>query len=63
EWEVQIPANTTATVAVPTSDAASVRESNRPLSQAEGIEVVGFQDGAVVLHVGSGTFRFRSVLP
>lgn len=63
EWEVQIPANTTATVYVPTSNADSVRESGRSLSAAQGVERTGHVDGAVVLTLGSGTYRFRSALP
>ena len=63
EWEIEVPANTTATVVVPTGDAESVRESGRPLSQAEGVVVAGTEPDAVRLRVGSGSYRFRSVLP
>ncbi len=63
EWEIEIPANTTATVVVPTGRIESVRESGRPLSQAEGVVVAGTEPDAVILHVGSGSYRFQSVLP
>jgi len=60
---VTIPANTTATVYLPTSDAASVREGKRPAMQAPGVRLVGMQDGNVILEVGSGTYKFTARVP
>ena len=62
ELEVQIPANTTATLVLPTSDAKSVRESGKPITQTEGVKETGVQNGAVVLALGSGTYKFRADL-
>jgi alpha-L-rhamnosidase len=56
--DVTIPANTTAVIHLPAADAASVTESDRPLSDAEGVEVVGAENNRVRLQVGSGTYRF-----
>ena len=61
--EVTIPANTTATVYVPTKDAAGVTESGMPAAKAEGVKFLRMQDNAVVHAVGSGTYRFQSTLP
>ncbi|MFM9024326.1 MAG: family 78 glycoside hydrolase catalytic domain [Planctomycetaceae bacterium] len=57
--DVEIPANTTALVHVPARAVAHVTEGGRPLGAGTaGVRVVGVEDGAVVLDVGSGTYRF-----
>jgi alpha-L-rhamnosidase len=58
---VVIPANATATAWVPTSDAASVRESGRPVASAEGVRVLQAEPGWLVCAVGSGDYRFESI--
>ncbi len=73
---VTIPANTTATVYVPTKDADSVMEGRKHASQAQGVRFIGMQDGkgsqtqndafggpTAVYEVGSGTYHFISPLP
>jgi alpha-L-rhamnosidase len=69
EWEaerdrfklaVTIPANATATVSVPTADPASVTESGTPARQAEGVRLVGAEDGYAVYEVGSGKYAFEA---
>ena len=59
---VTIPPNTTATVYVPTNDAAAVMESGSKISQSKGIELVRFEKGRAVYHVESGSFSFQSIL-
>ena len=61
--DVTIPANTTATVYVPAREAASVTESGRPASEAAGVSRIGARPGYVLFAVGSGSYRFGSVLP
>ena len=63
ELEVQIPANTAATLVLPTSDADSVRESGKPLADASGIEIAGKDAETMTLKLGSGIYRFRTALP
>ena len=63
DLEVHIPANTTATLVLPTSDAQSVRESGKPLAEASGIKTTGVKAGTVVLELDSGVYRFRANLP
>ena len=58
---VGIPANTSATVYVPTKDAASVRESGKPIAQAEGVTFLRMEPGAAVFTVESGRYQFSSV--
>jgi alpha-L-rhamnosidase len=61
--DVTIPANTTATVFVPAKQAAGVTESGQPAAQAEGVKFQRMDNNAAVYAVGSGTYRFHSVLP
>lgn len=57
---VTVPANTTATVYVPTSDAAKVTESGKPVATAIGVKFVRSEAGAAVYEVGSGTYGFAA---
>lgn len=63
DWEVAIPANTTALVFVPARDLATIREGNRPVEEAEGIKLLRQDPDAVVLQVESGDYRFQAMLP
>ena len=60
ELTVVIPANTTATVCVPATDAAGVTESGRPASQAVGVKFLRAADGLAEFEVGSGTYKFAA---
>jgi alpha-L-rhamnosidase len=58
--QVEVPANTTATVYLPARAAANVTESGQPASQAEGVEFLKMEDGAAVFAVQSGRYAFAS---
>jgi len=58
--EVVVPANTTATVCVPSKDTASITESGKPVEQAEGVKFLRQENDKVVFEVGSGTYKFAS---
>jgi len=58
-----IPANTTATLYVPTKDADSVTESEKPAAQAEGVEFLRIENNTAVYALVSGNYRFQSKLP
>ena len=58
--ELTVPANATATVRVPASDAASVHEGGTAAAAAPGVTVMSAGAGFVELSVGSGTYRFTS---
>jgi alpha-L-rhamnosidase len=57
---VVIPANTTATVYIPAQDASDVMESDRPVSEADGVEFLRQENDQAVFAVGSGTYDFTS---
>jgi alpha-L-rhamnosidase len=60
---VSIPANTTATVHVPASDGGTILEGGKRLNDAAGVEFRGMEEGAAIVRVLSGTYRFASTLP
>ena len=55
---VTIPANTTATVVLPTPDANGITESGHPLAQAEGVKIERALADRTVLEIGSGRYSF-----
>ena len=64
---VTIPANTTATVFLPTTDAKSITESGKPAANAEGVKNLRLEGGKAILEIGSGTYclkcKFASSVP
>lgn len=61
-FQTVIPANTTASVFIPTKDASSVTESDKPANQSEGVKFLRMDGDAAVYAVASGTYRFQSKL-
>jgi len=62
QLDLTIPANTIATVIIPTSDPLSVTERGRTASQAEGVTFLSADDNAAVYRVQSGQYKFRADL-
>ena len=71
DWEVEkgrlkltvmVPANTTATVWVPTTDPSAVVEGGWPAMKAEGVRDFRIEAGRAVFEVGSGTYHFTAPL-
>ena len=60
KWNVTIPANTTATVYVPTLNKEEVMEGNQLASKADGIKFIRWEDGRAVFEIKSGTYSFTS---
>jgi alpha-L-rhamnosidase len=58
--QAEVPANTTATIYIPASDATEVLENGLPLSLVKEIEVVGMEKGSVLVRVGSGSYDFST---
>jgi alpha-L-rhamnosidase len=58
--EVEIPANSIATVYIPATDAANVTENNIALSSVKDISVTGTENGYVIVNLGSGKYHFES---
>ncbi|MBN1909130.1 MAG: glycoside hydrolase family 78 protein [Pirellulales bacterium] len=59
-WRVAIPANTTATVHVPTTQPASVQESGRPAVESPGVKFLRNEVDAAVYSVESGRYEFTA---
>ena len=59
-WQITVPPNTTATVHIPTQDAASVREGGRPAESAPGVKFLRMAGDAAVFEVQSGRYVFSS---
>jgi alpha-L-rhamnosidase len=56
--EVEVPANTTATVFVPAKSADAITESGAPLAQSKDIRLLETKEGSVKLSLGSGKYQF-----
>lgn len=56
--DVEIPANTTATIYVPAANAEKIMESGKVLSTLKNIEVVSTEKEQVILKAGSGKYQF-----
>lgn len=61
--DITIPTNTSATIYVPATDAASVRESGGSAASAAGLKYLRMENGAAVFAAGSGSYRFSSTAP
>ncbi|MFD7924180.1 family 78 glycoside hydrolase catalytic domain [Streptomyces sp. NPDC059740] len=61
-YRATVPANSTATLRLPTADAASVREGRTPLSHVPGVEYLGYEDGTASYRLPSGTYELTSDL-
>jgi len=55
---VVVPANTTATVCLPTANVGGITESGKPVNDAEAVKFLRLDDGKAVFEVGSGTYKF-----
>jgi len=61
--DVTIPANTMATVYIPTADAAEITEGRRAAMDAPGVLFVGTDGDNAMFEIGAGTYKFKSELP
>ncbi len=58
QFEITIPANSTAELRLPTPKASEVTESDRSLAEVIGVSEVVEKDGKVIATVGSGSYKF-----
>lgn len=63
ELEVTIPVNATATVHVPAADGCVVTENGKPAEQSAGVRMFRSGKEERVFEIGSGSYRFVSVVP
>lgn len=61
--EVMVPPNTMAQICVPATNATSVTESGVPASTSPGVTYVGFSNNYAIYSVGSGNYKWTSILP
>ncbi len=59
-WDINIPANTTATIYVPAEKKNNVMENDYSASKAEGVKFLRMENGRAVFEIGSGIYRFSS---
>ncbi|MCD7942204.1 MAG: hypothetical protein LUH50_20325 [Bacteroides intestinalis] len=57
-WEISVPANSTATIWLPNEDTKAIKENNKSLKQAEGLQVLRQENGYTVCKIGSGNYNF-----
>jgi alpha-L-rhamnosidase len=57
-FNVEIPANSTATIYIPVQNANDVMENTQPLTASKAIQVVGNEKGYMVVKIGSGKYEF-----
>ena len=62
QWEITVPANTTATVYIPATNKAQVTEAGQKASSAKGVKFLKMEDDCAVYQVGSGNYSFQSHL-
>ncbi|MFZ1290758.1 MAG: family 78 glycoside hydrolase catalytic domain, partial [Melioribacteraceae bacterium] len=60
KWEIKIPANTMATIYVPTLNKESVLESNKLANESEGVKFIGWEDNSAIFEIESGSYFFTS---
>jgi alpha-L-rhamnosidase len=58
EWEISIPANTTATVAIPANSLDEIFESGKPAGNQKNIKFLKMEKGAAVFEIQSGNYFF-----
>jgi alpha-L-rhamnosidase len=56
---VQVPVNTLAKIYIPASDLANVSSSGKKITENKDIEIVGQEEGYVVIQAGSGSYSFQ----
>lgn len=61
-YNVTVPANTTATVYIPTNNVKTIKEGGKPIEKVQGVTFVEFNDGKAVYKLESGSYDFRSIV-
>ena len=57
-WKITVPANTTASLILPTDQLTNMTESGRLIKDVDGLRFERTEDGRVVISAGSGTYDF-----
>lgn len=60
DWNISIPANSSARVYIPAKSLNDVLESGQVLSKIEGVRSMKWENGFAILEIGSGQYKFSS---
>lgn len=60
--DVEIPANTSATIFVPAKNGTTIWEGDLPVSDSKDLEIISQKGGYMVINAGSGHYHFTSQL-
>jgi alpha-L-rhamnosidase len=60
---ISVPVNSTAQIYIPANATDAVTENEVSIDGAPGLEVIGYENGRVLIVAQSGTYVFRSILP
>jgi alpha-L-rhamnosidase len=63
DWQITVPANTTATVLLPAASAKDVTEGDKPLQEVDDLAVAAQAPGQVCINAGSGSYHFQILHP
>jgi alpha-L-rhamnosidase len=61
-WNISIPANSSAIVYVPATAVNGITEGGRPVAGDEGVKFLRMENGRAVLEVSSGEYSFKSTM-
>ncbi|MFH0756840.1 MAG: alpha-L-rhamnosidase N-terminal domain-containing protein [Bacteroidota bacterium] len=61
--EVMIPENTTASVFIPANALSDITESGTPITDSQDIQMKSFGNAYAEFRIGSGQYKFETVLP
>jgi alpha-L-rhamnosidase len=61
--DVEIPANTKATIYIPSNNGNTILESNKPIASEPEIKLADPVPGYIVVNVGSGIYHFSTAMP
>ncbi len=62
EWDITVPANTSATVYIPAASLNEIKESGKDISATEGIQEIKWDNDKAMIKIGSGTYHFTAKL-
>jgi alpha-L-rhamnosidase len=58
-YDIQVPANTTADVYLPTDSKDKITETRKPIEIVKDVQIVKTENGKSILHIGSGNYHFE----
>ena len=62
DWQITVPANTTATVYLPAKNGSHITENGHSIENAQGITFLRTENGFAVFDVEAGSYTFSSQL-